>query len=200
VGKAVYGLSKASGGSVTLEYKDLRITNPMQALRNNVGYVPKDRDTEALAITGSIRDNFALPSLCELKGPVGFVPPRRIKKLANDMVAKLSVKCNGIYQPVGALSGGNKQKINLGRWLAKDLKLLILDCPTRGVDVGVKAYIYSLMKEAKTQKIATILISDELTEVLGMADRLIVMKDGKMTSTIERGERFTEHAVIEVMV
>ena len=99
-----------------------------------------------------------------------------------------------------ALSGGNKQKVNLGRWLAKDLNILVLDCPTRGVDVGVKAYIYALMKQAKADGIATILISDELTEVLGMADRLIVMKDGRIVRTIRRDENFTERAVIEVMI
>lgn len=200
LGKAVYGLSKISSGSVHLCAKDIDIVSPTQALANNVGYVPKDRDAEALMINASIRENFTLPSLGELTGTLGCVPTGSLNKLATEMKEKLSVKCTDINQPMNALSGGNKQKINLGRWLAKDLKLLILDCPTRGVDVGVKAYIYSLMKEAKKSGIATILISDELTEVLGMADRLIVMKDGKMTKMIERGEQFTEHAVIEVMI
>ena len=138
----------------------------MQALRNNMGYVPKDRDSEAMMINDSIRENFTLPSMGELTGPVGYISPKAMKKLAEEMVEKLSVKCTGIFQSVNALSGGNKQKINLGRWLAKDLKVLVLDCPTRGVDVGVKAYIYALMKEAKKNRIATILISDELTEVI----------------------------------
>lgn len=200
VGKAIYGLSKASVGTVCLAAKNLNIKSPTQALKSNIGYVPKDRDSEALMINASVRENFALPSLGELKGIAGFVNPGRTKRLALEMKSKLSVKCNDIYQPVNALSGGNKQKINLGRWLAKDLKLLILDCPTRGVDVGVKAYIYSLMKEAKKNKIATILISDELTEVLGMSDRLIVMKGGRTTRLISRDEDFTEHAVIEVMI
>ncbi|MGN0967735.1 MAG: sugar ABC transporter ATP-binding protein [Oscillospiraceae bacterium] len=200
VGKAVYGLSKASAGSVHLVEKDLDIKTPRDALRSNMGYVPKDRDSEALLINDSIRENFTLPSYGELTGPLGFISPRSMKLLAQEMVEKLSVKCTGISQSVSALSGGNKQKINLGRWLAKDLKVLILDCPTRGVDVGVKAYIYALMKEAKKNKIATILISDELTEVIGMADRLIVMKDGKMTRSISRDGEFTEQAIIEVMI
>ena len=200
VGKAVFGLSKAGAGSVRLVSGGLDVKDPTQAMENNVGYVPKDRDTEALMINASVRENFTLPSLGGLVGPVGYVSPASIKKLASEMVSKLSVKCTGINQTVNALSGGNKQKLNLGRWLAKDLKLLILDCPTRGVDVGVKAYIYSLMKEAKINKIATILISDELTEILGMADRLIVMKDGRMARMINRDEDFTEHAVIEVMI
>lgn len=200
VGKAAFGLSRISAGSVHLMEKNLDIKTPMDALKNNMGYVPKDRDDQALLINDAIRENFTLPSFGELTGPAGYISPGRMKKLARNMVEKLSVKCTGISQPVSALSGGNKQKINLGRWLAKDLKVLILDCPTRGVDVGVKAYIYALMKEAKKDRIATILISDELTEVIGMADRLIVMKDGRMTRTISRDGEFTEQAVIEVMI
>ncbi|MGI6072232.1 MAG: sugar ABC transporter ATP-binding protein [Lachnospiraceae bacterium] len=200
VGKALYGLSKISKGSITLCESGKTIRTPMQALGSRMGYVPKDRDSEAMMINDSVRENFSLPSMTELSGPVGYISPKKMNELASRMVDQLSVKCTGILQPVNALSGGNKQKINLGRWLAKDLKVLILDCPTRGVDVGVKAYIYSLMKEAKKEKIAIVLISDELTEVIGMADRLIVMKDGKMTRVISRDGDFTEQAIIEVMI
>ena len=201
VGKAVYGLSKLSAGSVELKYNGgVSIKKPTDALRNNVGYVPKDRDNEALMIHASIKDNFCLPSLGELEGKAWLLNPAKLNKLAGEMTDSLSVKCTGIKQPMDALSGGNKQKVNFGRWLAKDLKLLILDCPTRGVDVGVKAYIYHLMKEAKAKNIATILISDELTEVLGMADRLLVMKDGRVTREIRRDEDFTEQSVIGVMI
>ena len=200
VGKAIYGLSKPSKGSVFLKSNGVHITKPMEALRNNVGYVPKDRDNEALMIQASIKDNFCLPSLVELEGKGFFLNPGKLNKLSEEMVESLSVKCTGIRQRMSALSGGNKQKVNFGRWLAKDLKLLILDCPTRGVDVGVKAYIYQLMKEAKKNNIAIVLISDELTEVLGMADRLLVMKDGCVTKEIRRDEEFTEQSVIGVMI
>jgi len=200
VGKAVYGLSKPTCGTVHLTAKGIRIKKATEALKNNMAYVPKDRDNEALMIHASIYDNINLPSLTELQGGAGFLAPKKLKKLAADMTRKLSVKCTDIYQNMDALSGGNKQKVNLGRWLAKDLKLLILDCPTRGVDVGVKAYIYALMKETKKKGIATILISDELTEVLGMADRLIVMKGGRITRQIRRDEDFTEQSVIGVMI
>lgn len=199
VGKAVYGLSKHSG-SVLLKADGIELKKPSQALKSHVGYVPKDRDNEALLIHASIRDNFCLPSLGELKGKLGILRPSRLNRLSTEMTEKLSVKCTGITQKMDALSGGNKQKVNFGRWLAKDLKLLILDCPTRGVDVGVKAYIYSLMKEAKKNNIAMLLISDELTEVLGMADRLLVMKDGRVTGEIRRDEDFSEQSVIGVMI
>jgi ribose transport system ATP-binding protein len=200
VGKAVFGLTKPSSGVIRLNEKGIDIKKSTEALRNNMAYVPKDRDNEALMIHARIYDNLNLPSLTEQQGAVGYLAPKKLKKLAQDMTDKLSIKCTNIYQPLDALSGGNKQKVNLGRWLAKDLKVLILDCPTRGVDVGVKAYIYSLMKEIKKNGIATILISDELTEVLGMADRLIVMKDGKITGLIRRDEDFTEQSVIGVMI
>ncbi|SHI17561.1 ribose transport system ATP-binding protein [Sporobacter termitidis DSM 10068] len=200
VGKAVFGLLKPSRGAVRLAAEGVDIKKSTGALRSNMAYVPKDRDNEALMIHASIFDNFTLPSLTELQGGAGYLSPKKLKQLAADMTKKLSVKCTDIYQAMDALSGGNKQKVNLGRWLAKDLRLLVLDCPTRGVDVGVKAYIYALMKETKAKGIATILISDELTEVLGMADRLIVMKDGRVTGTIRRDEDFTEQSVIGVMI
>ena len=200
VGKAVFGLSKAKSGSVCLGKEGKPITSAANALGSNMAYVPKDRDQEALMIHARIIDNLTLPSLNELQGALWFLPPSKLNSLSDEMVEKLSVKCTGILQPMDALSGGNKQKVNLGRWLAKDLQTLVLDCPTRGVDVGVKAYIYDLMKQAKADGIAMILISDELTEVLGMADRLLVMKDGRITRMIRRDEDFTERSVIEVMI
>lgn len=203
VGKAVYGLARPSSGSVRLkvsETETVAIDRADTALRRNMAYVPKDRDSEALMLHASILENFNLPSLTDLEGKAGYLAPKKLKKRAADLVASMKVKCTDIFQTMDALSGGNKQKVNLGRWLAKEPKVLILDCPTRGVDVGVKAYIYALMKEAKKKGIAIILISDELTEVLGMADRLIVMKGGKVTARIRRDEDFTEQSVIGVMI
>lgn len=112
----------------------------------------------------------------------------------------MNIKCTNVKQIVSALSGGNKQKVNLGRWLVKDLDILVLDCPTRGVDVGVKAYIYQLMKEMKQKGLSMILISDELTEVLGMSDRIAVMKEGKLVTVMKRSEHPTESKVVEVMI
>jgi ribose transport system ATP-binding protein len=200
VGKAVFGLSKKNSGSVRFAGSGEEIVNANDALRRKMAYVPKDRDNDALMIHASILDNCTLPSLNELQGAVGYLSPAQLKKLSSGVAERLNVKCTGIQQNMDALSGGNKQKVNLGRWIAKDLDVLILDCPTRGVDVGVKAYIYSLMKQAKKDGIAIILISDELTEILGMADRLFVMKDGRVTKTIRRDEDFTERSVIEVMM
>ncbi|MDR3278736.1 MAG: sugar ABC transporter ATP-binding protein [Oscillospiraceae bacterium] len=198
VGRALYGLEKLRAGQVLIDGQPLK--SPTTALRRRMAYVPKDRDSDALMMHASILENFALPSLIEAEGKVGYLSPRRLRALAQNMSDRMQVKCRNIFQTMTDLSGGNKQKVNLGRWLAKDIRVLILDCPTRGVDVGVKAYIYALMKEAKAEGIATILISDELTEALGMSDRLCVMKDGVLKTIIPRGDEFTEHSLIKVMV
>jgi len=178
VGKALYGLEHEATGIVRLAAKGIDVTSSQIALTNKMAYVPKERDGEGLMNYASIRENFCLPALDDLKGSLGFLAPQKINSAANRCREFFSVRCQNIFQAVTFLSGGNKQKINLGRWVAKDLDLLILDCPTRGVDVGVKAYIYQLMKELKEKGLAIVLISDELTEVLGMADRILIMKKG----------------------
>ena len=111
------------------------------------------------------------------------------------------IKCVSVDAPVNSMSGGNKQKVNLSRWLVRALDFVILDCPTRGVDVGVKAYIYHLLeKAAKEKNLAILLISDELPEVMGMSDRLLVMKNGKISAVLSRSEGFSENKIVEVMI
>lgn len=203
VGKALYGLCEECDyrkTKVTLTKTGAVIRDPQIGLRNGVAYLPKDRDGEGLMMKSSIRDNMVLPSTEELEGALGFLAPKALDDTAYRTEKTFEVKCTSIFQPMSGLSGGNKQKVNLGRWLGKDLNLLIVDCPTRGVDVGVKAYIYQTMLKAKEDGLAIVLISDELTEVLGMADRIFVVKTGKVVREIMRGPDFSEETVIEVMV
>ncbi|QOX64174.1 sugar ABC transporter ATP-binding protein [Anoxybacterium hadale] len=200
VGKAVYGLAPSMKGKVTLSNKSLEIKNAGTALCNGMAYVPKDRDGEALMMQDSIVNNFVFPSTASLKGRLGFLNPGKLRAVAVKGIADFQIKCSGVNQRMDGLSGGNKQKVNLGRWLIKDLDVLILDCPTRGVDVGVKAYIYQLMRQAKEQGLAILLISDELPEIIGMSDRVIIMKDGKINGEFYRGDDFTQEKLIEVMV
>ncbi|MGN0734150.1 MAG: sugar ABC transporter ATP-binding protein [Emergencia sp.] len=200
VGKAAFGLEHKMDGTVTLCKTNTRIKSEQVALNNRIAYVPKDRDNEALMIRGSIVNNFVFPQVEDIEGKLGFLSPKKISDIAKQGIEKFQVKCAGMNQKMDGLSGGNKQKVNLGRWLLKDLDVLILDCPTRGVDVGVKAYIYHLMREAKERGLAIILISDELAEILGMADRLLIMKDGEVKGEFSRGEDFTQEKLIEVMV
>ncbi|MGI6333363.1 MAG: sugar ABC transporter ATP-binding protein [Saccharofermentanales bacterium] len=202
IGKVLYGLTGLKSGRVTLLYpKEIPIKNSETALLNGMAYVPKDRDKEALMMQTSIKKNFCLPSYENLRGKAGYLGTRKLRSMATDASAMFDVKSTGIDQKVSDLSGGNKQKINIGRWLIKDLHVLILDCPTRGVDVGVKAFIYDLIKNAKQEHhLGIVLISDELTEVLGMADRLLIMKNGRLAGELLRGEDFTEESIIRMMI
>jgi ribose transport system ATP-binding protein len=197
LGQVLYGLSGKTRGVV--ELNGVNLTRPEQALENRVAYVPKDRDGEALMMKASIMHNFCLASVEELRGRFGYLSRRALQDLAQQASDRFSVKSTGISQLMSGLSGGNKQKVNLGRWLIKDIQLLIVDCPTRGVDVGVKAYIYECLRQSKASGIAIVLITDELSEAIGMADRLAVMKNGRIQKIIERGDQMNEEAIIEVM-
>ncbi len=200
VGQAAYGLVKPTSGKVFFNAENTEIKDAMYSLKHKIAYVPKDRDAEALMMATSIEHNFVMPSLEEIAGKFGYVSAAQMKKMSEDSRNEYAVKCTSVNQNMNGLSGGNKQKVNLGRWLMKDLKLLIIDCPTRGVDVGVKAYIYHVMNEAKKKGLTMMLITDELTEAMGMADNIVVMKDGAVKTKIGRSSHFSEEKMIEVMI
>ena len=113
---------------------------------------------------------------------------------------RFKVKCTGIWQKVNALSGGNKQKVVLGKWLGNDSHILIMDCPTRGIDIGVKEAIYRLMEDLKAQGRAMIMISEELPELIGMSDTILIMKDGVVTHKVDRSEDVKEQTIIQYMI
>ena len=200
VGKAVYGLSPIRHGKVHLVPDKVDIRNQSQAWNHRVVYVPKDRDNEALMLNASIRENSCMSSVPQLTGKALLVKNGDLDRLANQVREQFQVKCTGIDQVINALSGGNKQKINLGRWLVKDLQLLVVDCPTRGVDVGVKAYLYQCLREAKKKGMAILMITDELPEAIGMADNILVMKDGSVSGQVTRSSGFSEESIVQVMI
>lgn len=200
VGQVAYGLAKPTQGKVFLNAENVEIKDAMFSLRHRIAYVPKDRDAEALMMSTSILNNFCVPSLEEIAGKLGYVSAKKMREMSNNSKAEYNVKCTSVDQNMNGLSGGNKQKVNLGRWLMKDLQLLIIDCPTRGVDVGVKAYIYHVMNEAKKSGLTMLLITDELTEAMGMADNIVVMKDGAVKKIIGRSSHFSEEKMIEEMI
>jgi len=200
VGKAVYGLVKATSGTIRLEQDNVEIHNQTQAWQHRVGYVPKDRDNEALMLNAPILTNFSMSSVPNISRRFGYLKKSDLVALSNKAKDQFQVKCKGINQEINALSGGNKQKVNLGRWLIKDLQLLIVDCPTRGVDVGVKAYLYQCLKDAKKNGMAILLITDEMPEAIGMADNIIVMNTGKVVAKISRSSGFSEESIVQVMI
>lgn len=201
LGSTLFGIHDAKRtGSVIDSSTGKELKTPQDMLKSGGAYLSKNRDEEGLMLSDTIRNNMYIPSAGELAGFLGMTREKDINQLAQKAYDAFDVKAEGIGQPIGKLSGGNKQKINLGRWLVKDLNYIILDCPTRGVDIGVKAYIYQVLKQKKKEGVGCLLITDELTEAIGMADRILIMNSGKIAGILERGDDFSESKIIEVML
>ncbi len=199
LGRAIFGEEKVVTGKVTYVPTGETITNAQTAIKYDMGYVSKNRDIEALVLTASIKDNI-VGSAFDKISKFGLITPRAEKNYVGKQIDILSIKCASMNQQVKFLSGGNKQKVVFSKWLGRGSKILILDCPTRGVDIGVKAAMYHLMEEMKAEGKSIIMISEELPELIGMCDRLIVLKNGKVTGELKRGESFDESSVIEYMI
>ena len=200
VGKALAGEEKLAAGKVTVCKGNVDIDNAETAVKAKVAYLSKDREGELLAVNASIKDNISIGGLDAnvFIGPFmsGFKETKYVKK----QIQSLSVKCNSQHDPLTTLSGGNKQKVGFAKWLAKDAEIFVMDCPTRGIDIGVKQEVYRLIYELKRQGKSIVLISEEMTELIGMSDRLMVMKDGEIIKEFLRTENPTEHNVIEYMI
>lgn len=197
IGRIAFGLEKVQRGTVTCRGKT--ITSNLEAIQQGLAYISKNRDTEALILNGSIKDNITLPSLSTLSHHT-FINPKDELALANKQIEAFSIKCQSPKQWVRALSGGNKQKVSFAKWTAKDSEVFIMDCPTRGVDVGVKQAMYALMETMKAQGKAILMISEELSELIGMCDRLIIMKEFTITKEFQRSSSLKETDVIEYML
>ncbi|PXX54728.1 monosaccharide ABC transporter ATP-binding protein (CUT2 family) [Nocardia tenerifensis] len=181
-------------GTVRVDGSQLRLRQPRDAVRAGVGYAPEERKAQALLLHRGVRDNISLAMLDRLRR-LRFVRAGEERRLAERYVESLRVRTPSIEQEVRKLSGGNQQKVVLARWLARKPKVLILDEPTRGVDVGAKAEIYRIIEELAEAGVAVLVISSELPEVLGLADRIVVMQHGRVTGELER-EEASEEAVL----
>jgi L-arabinose transport system ATP-binding protein len=191
---AVVGDLPIRSGYVAVSGKQLRLRSPADALRAGIGFAPEERKAQALLLRRSIRDNISLAILARLSR-ARIVRRGEERDIARNFVRQLSIRTPSIEQEVGNLSGGNQQKVVLARWLARRPKVLILDEPTRGVDVGAKAEIYSIINQLAEEGMALLVISSELPELLGLSDRVLVMQEGRITGELSRGEA-TEEGVL----
>ena len=198
IGKAVFGASYGRTGSVILK-DGYAVKSIRGAIKHSVAYASKDRDNESVVIADSIRDNICLPSLDDLSKR-GIVMNGKLDGFAQQNADQMSVKMTDVGQYVSNLSGGNKQKVVLARWLGKNSDILVLDSPTRGIDVKVKADIYALMGELKRKGKSIIMISEELQELLGMSDRILIMKDGRINGEFARSRDLNEKDLITRMI
>ncbi|WP_199624616.1 sugar ABC transporter ATP-binding protein [Paenibacillus alkalitolerans] len=189
--KALFGVTPIDRGTLYVNGKPVRIRKPIDAIRAGIALVTEDRKGEGLLLPMSVSDNLSMPNLKSLSR-LGFLSGTEQRSLSEAMIKQLLIKAYGGDQPVGSLSGGNQQKVVIGKWLAANPQLFILDEPTRGVDIGAKKEIYDLINKLASQGVAIIMISSELPEVLGMSDRILVMHEGKLTGEFSREEATQE--------
>jgi rhamnose transport system ATP-binding protein len=194
VARAIFGIDRPGAGRVEVAGRQLAPGRPGAAMRAGVGFVPEDRRQQGLVMDLSIARNTALTRLRALSR-LGLIAGGSETRLAREWASRLQLKFHRLRDPVGTLSGGNQQKVVLGKWLATEPKLLIIDEPTRGIDVGTKAEVHRLMSELAGRGLAVLMISSELPEVLGMADRVLVMHEGRITGELSRAEADEENVV-----
>jgi rhamnose transport system ATP-binding protein len=194
VARAIFGVDRPDAGRVQVSGRALAPGKPAGAMRAGVAFVPEDRRQQGLVLDLSIARNTALTRLRSL-ARLGLIRGGAETALAREWGARLQLKFHRLSDPVGTLSGGNQQKVVLAKWLATEPKLLIIDEPTRGIDVGTKAEVHRLMSELASRGLAVLMISSELPEVLGMADRVLVMHEGRLTGELSRAEADEERVV-----
>lgn len=191
VARALFGIEPATSGTITLAGKRVTITSPDAAMALGIGYVPEDRKEHGLVLAMSIADNITLPVLASF-AKLGWLQRGREQQAAAVATRQLEVKMAHIDQKVGQLSGGNQQKVVLAKWLGTKPQVLILDEPTRGIDVGTKAAVHHLMSSLAAQGMAILMISSDLPEILGMSDRILVMREGQLTGHFTRAQASQE--------
>ena len=186
--RAIFGVDPKTGGEIILDGREVKIYKPEDAIKAGIVLAPEDRKKDGLCTKLSIRHNIALPNLDLICSKLGVVSSAKEQEMCSRVVKDLKVKTPNVEVSAGNLSGGNQQKIVVGKWLARDSRVVIFDEPTRGIDVAAKVEIYNLMNDLKKQGIAVMFVSSEMPEVMGIADRIIVMCDGRITGELSAQE------------
>jgi len=195
--KALFGADPKDGGEVILNDKSIMISKPKDSIMQGIVLVPEDRKKDGLCTKLSIKENISLPNLDMLcKTFVGAVNRRKEGHIISDTVKKLSVRTHSTEINAENLSGGNQQKVVVGKWLVRDSQVVVFDEPTRGIDVGAKVEIYNLMNKLKQEKVGVMFISSEMPEILGISDRILVMCDGRVTGELNIAEA-TQEKILE---
>jgi ribose transport system ATP-binding protein len=192
--RTIFGAERVLSGSIEISGKQLELDAPARAIHNGLALVPEDRKRQGLVLPLSVQENITLAHLDGVS-TAGRLNLARERRVANEYVTKLRIATPSVNQRTVNLSGGNQQKVVLAKWLYSDAKILIIDEPTRGIDVGAKAEIYSLLHQLAEQAKTIIMISSELPELIGMSDRILVMHEGRITGELSRDE-FSEEAIM----
>jgi rhamnose transport system ATP-binding protein len=198
VARAIFGIDRYDAGSVTVGGRQLRRASPVSAMAAGVGFVPEDRRQQGLVMDMSVQQNVALASLRDLRRG-GLIRASAERAMAADWATRLKIKYSRLTDPVATLSGGNQQKVVLAKWLGRQPAVLIVDEPTRGIDVGTKAEVHQLLVDLARSGVAVLMISSELPEVLGVSDRVLVMREGALVAELSRQEASEEAIMTAAM-
>ncbi|MBK8026630.1 MAG: sugar ABC transporter ATP-binding protein [Chloroflexi bacterium] len=196
--RAVFGADRYEQGTITFEGKQVEIRSPLDAIQLGIGLIPEDRKQQALFLALAVRENLTITALKKLLHWINFVRFDAERQMVERYRQALNIRMAGQEQTVGNLSGGNQQKVVIARWLAMEPKLLIVDEPTRGIDVAAKAEVHQLLDELASRGIAIVMISSELPEILSMSDRILTIRAGRLTGEFQRAEA-TEERLMEAM-
>ncbi|KQY79088.1 D-ribose transporter ATP-binding protein [Ensifer sp. Root142] len=197
VAETLFGVTPASSGTIAIDGKTVSIDSPNTAIRNRMAFLTEDRKDTGCLLILDVLENMQIAVLQDRFVKAGFVSEKDITAACEEMSRKLRVKTPNLQERIENLSGGNQQKVLIGRWLLTNPRILILDEPTRGIDVGAKAEIHRLVTELARNGVAVIMISSEMPEVLGMSDRIMVMHEGRVTGILDRAEA-TQIKVMEL--
>jgi rhamnose transport system ATP-binding protein len=194
VAQAIFGMDPVDRGQVLVDGKPVRITSPGQAKRLGIAYVPEDRATQGLIKPMCLRENISLAVLRQV-APAWLIDRRAETTLAEDSIETFRIRASSVEQIAEKLSGGNQQKVVLAKWLGRNCRLLIVDEPTRGVDIGAKAAIHGLIDELAQSGVGVLLISSELPELLNLSTRVLVMREGRLVGELSRDELTQDRAL-----
>ncbi len=195
--ETLFGVTPALGGSIRVSGEELKVDSPISAISAGIALAPEDRKKQGLVIDMTVRENLSLATLRRDQKKAGFLNFSKEGEIAKEMIEAMRIKTPNEDQVIRYLSGGNQQKVVLGKWLAMKPKILLLDEPTRGIDVGAKSEIYALMEELAESGVAILFVSSEMEEILGMADRALVMHEGRITGELSRSE-LTEEKIMHL--
>lgn len=197
--RAIFHADKPKQGEISLTGKKHRIKSPYEAVRAGIGMIPEDRKQHGAILSLSIKHNITLPNLKGITGRFGFIKSGKEQDVVGRLIRKLSVKAESVNVTVSTLSGGNQQKIVLAKWINSHCRLILIDEPTRGVDVGAKVEIYHLINELALQGVGVIIVSSETEELMGICDRILVMRKGAIQGELDR-RNFTEENILRLAI
>jgi len=197
--RAIFAADKREKGRIFLSGKELQLQTPRKAVRMGIGMVPEDRKQHGVILSLTIKENISLTNFKGITDHFGFIEAKKESNNTNELIRRLSIKSENENQEVSKLSGGNQQKVALAKWLNRDCRVMIIDEPTRGIDIGAKVEIYNLINELSQKGVAIIVISSETSELMGICDRIIIMRKGQIQGDLTKQE-FSEEDILRLSI